>query len=45
MKRLMKRKYRFDLIFIGPIRAIGSLLHPERRNETTAAISITPTPS
>jgi len=44
VKRLMKRKYRFDLIFIRPIRAIGSLLHPERRNATTTAISITPTP-
>jgi PPOX class probable F420-dependent enzyme len=45
VKRLMGRKYRFDLLFIGPIRALQSLLHPERRNETTTVVAITPTSS
>ena len=45
VKRLMGRKYRFDLIFIRPIRALQSLLHPERRHGTTTVIAITPTPT
>jgi hypothetical protein len=43
VKRLMGRKYRLDLIFIRPIRALQSLLHPERRSETTTVIAIRPT--
>jgi uncharacterized protein len=39
--RLIKRKYRFDLLFVGPIRAIQALFHPERRHEVTAIITIT----
>jgi PPOX class probable F420-dependent enzyme len=40
-KRLIKRKYRFDLLFVGPIRAIQALFHPDRRHEVTAIIAIT----
>ena len=40
-KRLMKRKYRFDLLFVGPIRAIQALFRPERRHEVTTIIAIT----
>lgn len=45
VKRLMGHKYRVDLLFIRPIRALQSLLHPERRNETTTIVAITPTSS
>ena len=45
VKRLMGRKYRIDLLFIGPIRALQSLLHPERRNEMEIVVAITPTSS
>ena len=40
-KRLIRRKYRIDLLFVGPIRAIQALFHPERRHEVTAIIAIT----
>ena len=43
VKRLMGRKYRFDLLFIRPIRAIQSMMHPERRDEQTTIVAITPT--
>jgi PPOX class probable F420-dependent enzyme len=45
VKRLMGRKYRIDLLFIRPIRALQSLLHPERRDETTTVVSVTPSQS
>ena len=45
VKRLMARKYRFDLLFIRPIRALQGLVHPERRHEATAVLAITPIPS
>ena len=41
-KRLFSRKYRFDLLFIRPIRAIQAWRHPERRNEEAAILAITP---
>lgn len=44
VKRLMGRKYRFDLLFIRPIRSLQSLLHPERR-ETETVVAITPSSS
>jgi PPOX class probable F420-dependent enzyme len=44
-KRLIRRKYRFDLLFVGPIRAIQALFHPERRHEVTAIIAITAPPA
>lgn len=40
-KRLIKRKYRFDLLFVAPIRAIQALFRPEKRHEVTAIIAIT----
>lgn len=43
VKRLMGRKYRLDLLFIRPIRAIQSMIHPERRDEQTTIVAITPT--
>ncbi len=43
VKRLMGRKYRFDLFFIRPIRAVQSMLHPERKDELTTILAITPT--
>lgn len=43
VKRLMGRKYRVDLLFIRPIRALQSLLHPGRRTETTTVVAIRPT--
>jgi uncharacterized protein len=45
VKRLMGRKYRFDLLFIRPIRALQSLLHPQHRDETATVVAITPTSS
>ena len=42
VERLMSRKYRFDLLFIRPIRAIQMRRHPERRDEP-AILEITPT--
>jgi hypothetical protein len=45
VKRLMGRKYRFDLLFIRPIRALQSLLHPEHRDETVTVVAITPASS
>jgi PPOX class probable F420-dependent enzyme len=40
-KRLIMRKYRFDLLFVGPIRAIQALFRPEKRHEVTAIVAIT----
>lgn len=40
-KRLLERKYRFDLLFVRPIRAIQALFRPERRQEVTAIVAIT----
>jgi hypothetical protein len=45
VKRLIARKYRFDLLFIRPIRALQGLFHPERRHEATAVLTITPVSS
>jgi hypothetical protein len=42
VKRLMGRKYRFDLLFIRPIRAIQTWRHPERKDEQRAILAITP---
>jgi PPOX class probable F420-dependent enzyme len=40
VKRLMGRKYRLDLLFIRPIRALQLRLHPERRDEKTVILAI-----
>ena len=45
VKRLIARKYRLDLLFIRPIRALQGLFHPERRHEATAVLAITPVSS
>ena len=45
VKRLIARKYRFDLLFVRPIRALQGLFHPERRHEATAVLAITPVSS
>ena len=42
VKRLIERKYRFDLLFIRPIRALEGLFHPERRHEAVVILAITP---
>jgi PPOX class probable F420-dependent enzyme len=42
VKRMMGRKYRFDLLFIRPIRAIQTWRHPERKDEETAILAVTP---
>ena len=44
-KRLIRRKYRFDLLFVGPICAIQAPFHPERRHEVTAIVAITGPPA
>jgi PPOX class probable F420-dependent enzyme len=38
VKRLMARKYRFDLLFVRPIRWFQLRRHPERRAETAVRI-------
>lgn len=43
VKRLMARKYRFDVLFIRPFRALQMLFHPERREEESVIVAITPT--
>ena len=45
VKRLIARKYRFDLLFIRPIRALQGLVHPERRHEAVVVLAITPVSS
>jgi uncharacterized protein len=45
VKRLIRRKYRFDLLFIRPIRSLQSLLHPERRDEMATVVALTPVSS
>lgn len=42
VKRLIERKYRFDLLFIRPIRAIQALFRPELRREVPMTLAITP---
>jgi PPOX class probable F420-dependent enzyme len=42
VERLMARKYRVDLVFIRPIRALQALLHPGRMRERPVILAITP---
>ena len=42
VKRLIARKYRFDLFFVRPIRAIQRLFRPELRHEVSVILAITP---
>lgn len=42
VKRMIGRKYRFDLLFIRPIRAIQAMFRPKLRHEVTAIVAIAP---
>ena len=42
VERLMARKYRVDLVFIRPIRALQALLHPGRPRAKPVILAITP---
>ena len=42
VERLMARKYRVDLVFIRPIRALQALLQPGRMRERPVILAITP---
>ncbi len=44
-ERLLKRKYRFDMIIIGPLRLIQSALHLGRPRTKSVILSITPAAS
>jgi uncharacterized protein len=41
VERLMARKYRIDLVFIKPVRALQAALHPRRPREKPAILAIT----
>lgn len=45
VKRIFGHKYRFDLLFIRPIRAIQALFRPQLRHEVTVIVAITPVSS
>ena len=40
-ERMMGRKYRFDLLFIRPIRAFQAWRHPERKDQKPVILAIT----
>lgn len=42
VKRLIARKYRFDLLYVRPIRALQALFHPELRDQHEVIVAITP---
>jgi PPOX class probable F420-dependent enzyme len=42
--RLIARKYRFDLLFVRPIRALQALFHPEHGHEETVILAISLVP-
>jgi uncharacterized protein len=42
MEQLMARKYRVDLLFIKPIRAVQAALHRRHPRETPVVLEITP---
>ena len=44
-KRLIERKYRSDLLFVRPVRAIQRLFQPEKRHEVTAIVAISAQPA
>ena len=43
-KRLIARKYRFDLLFVRPIRALQALFHPERGHEEVVILAMSLVP-
>jgi uncharacterized protein len=42
IKRLIARRYRVDLLFVQPVRAIQALFRPQMRHEETVIVAITP---
>lgn len=42
--RLIARKYRFDLLFVRPIRALQALFHPERGHEEVVILAMSLVP-
>jgi hypothetical protein len=44
VKRLFSRRYRVDLLFVGPIRALQALFRRGRRQEETVIVAIAPSP-
>ena len=42
VKRLLAKKYRLDLVFIRPIRAVQAMLHRGQRPATEVIVAITP---
>jgi PPOX class probable F420-dependent enzyme len=44
VKRLFARRYRFDLLFVRPVRALQALFRPEKRHEETVILAIAPVP-
>ena len=42
VKRLIARRYRVDLLFVRPVRAIQALFRPQMRHEETVIVAITP---
>jgi uncharacterized protein len=45
IKRLIARRYRVDLLFVQPVRAIQALFRPQMRHEETVIVAITPSAS
>jgi len=43
VERLFAHKYRVDMIFIRPVRALQAMLHPGRRRSKSVIVAITPT--
>ncbi|HET8526527.1 MAG TPA: PPOX class F420-dependent oxidoreductase [Actinomycetota bacterium] len=44
VKRLFARRYRVDLLFVRPVRALQALFRPEKRHEETVILAIAPVP-
>ena len=44
VRRLFARRYRVDLLFVRPIRAIQALFRHEKRNHETVILAIAPVP-
>lgn len=45
VKGLFARRYRVDLLFVRPIRAIQALFRPDMRHEETVILAIAPIPA
>ena len=42
VKGLIARRYRVDLLFVRPVRAVQTLFRPQMRHEETVIVAITP---